>query len=128
MELNIYIRKYKSSEDYNKLLSLIKSEGEEWNDYLKPGYQQPLEESITYVALADHELCGYVRSISDGGLFIWVIDLLVHKNYRGNSIGRKLLETVKLEFPDLDVYVLSDVDEYYEKQGYEREGSIFKIL
>jgi len=30
-------------------------------------------------------------------------------------------------FPDNTVYVMSDVDLYYEKQGFKREGSIFIV-
>jgi hypothetical protein len=31
------------------------------------------------------------------------------------------------DFPNQPVYVMSDVDPYYEKLGYRREGSIFEV-
>lgn len=119
--------KYQATRDYRPLTELIQSEGEEWAHYLKPEYEQALEKSITYVAIADDKLCGYSRSMQDHGLFIWVIDLLVHEKYRGYEIGRKLMECLLDEYPDLEILVMSDVDGYYEKLGYEREGSIFKV-
>ncbi len=125
--MNIQIRKYNTADHYEKLIGLIKSEGEEWEDYLHPKYELNLAHSITYVAYANDILCGYVRSLNDPGLYIWVIDLLVHKHYRGHSIGKKLLEIHNTKFPEQDLFVLSDVDEYYKKQGYKREGSVFKI-
>lgn len=125
--MNPEIRKYNSILDYEKLMNLIKSEGDEWKEYLNPIYIQALEKSICYVAVVGEEICGYSRSISDSGIFLWVIDLLVHKNHRGFSIGKKLMDCILNDFPDIDVYVMSDVDPYYEKLAYTKEGSIFKL-
>jgi GNAT superfamily N-acetyltransferase len=125
--MNIQIRKYEASKDYDQLLEIVTSEGEEWADYLTPTYENALRQSITYIALADGQVCGYSRSMNDNNIFIWVVDLLVHKDYRGHSIGRKLMECVCAEFPGLDVYVMSDVDAYYTKLGYKKEGSIYRV-
>ncbi len=125
--MKIEIRKYDDLKEYDILLDIIKSEGEEWKDYFDPKYQIVLKKSITYVAYIDNELCGYSRSIDDFGLYIWVIDLLVDKEYRGNSIGQKLMECILTDYPNQDVFVMSDVDGYYTKLGYKKEGSIFKI-
>lgn len=37
------------------------------------------------------------------------------------------MEWVCKNFPDQPVYVMSDVDQCYEKLGYRREGSIFEV-
>jgi hypothetical protein len=37
------------------------------------------------------------------------------------------MERVCRDFPNQPVYVMSDSDPYYEKLGYEREGSIFIV-
>lgn len=125
--MKIEIKKYNPSAEYDKLFEIIKSEGEEWKDYLDAKYKVVLEQSITYVAYVDNVLCGYSRSINDNGLYIWIIDLLVDEKYRGYSIGRKLMECLLTDYQNQDVYVMSDVDEYYNKLGYKKEGSIFKI-
>lgn len=125
--MNIQIRPYDPEHDYQPLMQLIQSEGEEWKDYLSPAYCKALDNSITYVALVDGELCGYSRSMNDSGLFVWVIDLLVDKRFRGHAIGKKLMECLLVDYPDIEVFVMSDVDAYYEKLGYEREGSIFRV-
>jgi GNAT superfamily N-acetyltransferase len=125
--MNIEIKKYNPTRDYEKLIEVIELEGEEWKDYLQPKYQESLERSITYVAYVDGNTCGYSRSMNDSGFYIWVLDLLVAKKYRGNSIGKKLLECLAANYPDQETFVMSDVDEYYEKLGYAKEGSIFKI-
>ena len=119
--MNPKIRKYNPALDYENLIQLIQSEGEEWKAYLNPNYRKALENSITYVAVVGEELCGYSRSLSDSGIFIWVIDLLVDKQYRGHSMGRKLMEQVLKDYPHQDAYP------YYKKLGYSKEGSIFKV-
>lgn len=125
--MDILIRKYHASKDYDALIKVIRSEGDEWKLYLIPQYKEALENSITYVAVQDNEICGYSRSMNDNDLFIWVIDLLVDKAYRGNSIGKKLMECVLKDYPEKEVLVLSDVDDYYSKLGYKKEGTIFKV-
>jgi len=125
--MDIQIKVYDPLQDYVQLLELIKSEGEEWKEYFTPNYKIVLEKSITYVAFVDNKLCGYMRSIDDFGLYIWIVDLLVDKNFRGHSIGKLLMERISTDFSNQDTFVLSDVDEYYEKLGYPKEGSIFNV-
>jgi GNAT superfamily N-acetyltransferase len=127
LKMEINIRKYNPSKDFDGLMEIIKSEGEEWKRYFDPNYQVVLERSITYVAYIDMKICGYSRSINDFGLYVWVIDLLVDKKYRGNTIGKQLMECIINDFPNQDVFVMSDIDEYYVKLGYKKVGSIFKV-
>lgn len=112
-------------------MKIISDEGEEWACYsaknVSDKYRSALDNSITYVAYEGDELCGYSRSLDDCGYYIYVCDLLVKPDYRGKSIGRKLMECIYSDFPDHIVFVMSDVDEYYKKQGYIYEGSIFKV-
>jgi GNAT superfamily N-acetyltransferase len=54
-------------------------------------------------------------------------DLLVTPNHRGRRIGKLLLDEIGKDYPHLKTYVMSDVDAYYEKQGYCRVGSIFEL-
>lgn len=125
--MELEIKKYDPKRDYNKIVEIIKREGEEWKDYLKPEYKTALEQSDTHVAYVGANPCGYVRSMDDFGLYSWVLDLLVDKKYRGNEIGKQLLEHAASLYPGQETFVMSDVDEYYEKTGYIKEGSIFKI-
>ena len=37
------------------------------------------------------------------------------------------MERVCQDFPDQPVYVMRDVDPYYEKLGYHKAGSIFEV-
>lgn len=124
------IRVYKKADDEDKLMEMIENE-EGWtysDDNMSEKYRAALEKSITYVAYEGDVLCGYSRSIDDCGFYVYVCDLLVKPEYRGKNIGRKLMECIYADYPDQIVYVMSDVDGYYKKQGYQRAGSIFEVI
>lgn len=123
------IKRYDTNEEA-ALFELIEREGEEWEEYhrtKKKQYQAALGSSLVYVVYDDDVLCGYCRCRDDSGFGVYVYDLLVDKAFRGKGYGRALLTQVCNDFPNDMVYVMSDVDPYYEKQGYEREGSIFIV-
>jgi predicted N-acetyltransferase YhbS len=126
----MFIRKYESC-DFDKVMEIIALEGEEWYDYSasenKDKYRKALDNSIVYVAFEDNEVCGFARFINDNDLLMILSDLLVTPKFRGNGIGHKLMESVYDDYPQLTAYAMSDVDEYYAKQGYQKVGSIFKI-
>ena len=124
------IRRYQEN-DASKLMKLIESEGDEWSSYYQdPGkvkYLKSLKDSITYVMITDSEIIGYIRAIDDHGFDVYICDLLVQKEKRGNHYGKRLIEVIQSHFIGRDIYVMSDVDGYYIKEGLEKIGSIFKI-
>lgn len=126
----ITVRRYRA-EDEEQLFSLIEREGEEWKDYWQNAgreqYKKALGNSITYLLFAGKTLCGYARCRDDDGYGIYVYDLLVDRYHRGNAYGRLIMEQVCRDFPDDTVYVMSDVNPYYEKLGYKTEGTIFIV-
>ena len=125
------IRKYQRELDEEKLMDMIRGEGEDgscyWAGEANSRYRKALENSITYVAYDDGEICGYSRSIHDNGFYIYVCDLLVRESSRGKGRGRILMESIYKDHPSATVYVMSDVDGYYKTLGYHREGSVFEV-
>jgi len=124
------IKKYTSA-DTDALFAMLQAEGDEWLSYWygsnRPRYQRVVENSITYLIYEDEALCGYARCRDDDGYGIYLLDLLVDKNHRGKNYGRMLMQQICLDHPGDDVYVTSDVDEYYEKQGCVKIGSVLEI-
>jgi len=126
----VEIRNYTPADEKN-LFDMMREEGAEWESYWGEAgvkkYKAALSQCIVFVAYEEDELCGFARCRSDGGFGVYIYDLLVRKQKRGKNIGRGLMDKVCETFPFDVVYVMSDVDVYYEKQGYHREGSIFIV-
>lgn len=126
----VEIRRYEPK-DEARLFALLERAGEEWTEYCQGAgrtkYQQTMAHSLGYLLMVEDELCGYVRCRDDDGYGVYVYDLLVDEKYRGKAYGRTLMERVCEDFPEDTVYVMSDVDPYYEKLGYQRVGSIFMV-
>lgn len=130
MHSNISIRRMSAGEE-QLVFELMQREGEEWQDYWlpenRPQYERALRSSITYLLFAGAELAGFARCRDDDGYGLYIYDLLVDKKQRGQEFGRLLMEQAAADFPTAPAYVMSDVDEYYRKLGYQREGSIFIV-
>lgn len=113
------------------LLDLLYDEGEEWTDYHNQNGREKLiralASSIAYLAYEGNIVIGYIRAREDDGFGVYIYDLLVRKSYRGHNIGKQLMEHIASKYLDQTIYVMSDVDNYYEKVGYQRVGSIFEI-
>src|SRR5690554_3878680 len=97
------IRKYQRELDEEKLMDMIRDEGEDWSCYWEGEanvrYRLALKNSLTYVAYEDGEICGYSRSIHDNGFYIYVCDLLVKRPSRGKGSGRILMESIYKDHP-----------------------------
>jgi ribosomal protein S18 acetylase RimI-like enzyme len=126
MKIIIYCK-----DDESLLFDLLVDEGEEWSDYHslegRDKYIKALETSIVYIAIVDDLICGYIRCREDDGFGVYIYDLLVRKSYRGRNIGKILMDKLCQDYPSQPIFVMSDIDPYYEKLGYQKEGSIFRV-
>jgi len=90
-------------------------------------YRIALNKCITYVLYIDGKCAGFIRARDDFGFGTYIHDLLVGKNFRGNYYGKMLINQV-CEKVKGTVYVMSDVDDYYKKCGYDQiEGRIITV-
>lgn len=122
------ILKYQKEHEL-ELIALLEKEPD-WSSFVSAQavdtFKEALLESETFLCENEGSICGYLRALVDG-FGIYISELYVAPQYRGNGYGSELLAKVKQEHPNQDVYVLSDEDVYYEKLGYQRVGSVFKL-
>jgi ribosomal protein S18 acetylase RimI-like enzyme len=59
--------------------------------------------------------------------YIYICDLFVTRKHRGKHIGKQLMDRLVEDFSEQVIYVMSDVDEYYQKLGYPIVGSVLEV-
>ncbi len=66
---------------------------------------------------------GYARAISDKTRYAYILDVIVHENYRHQEIGAKLIQFILNSEELADVYVwqliTGDAHSFYKKFGFE---------
>lgn len=70
-------------------------------------------------------LVGIANAISDGSLVVYYPHMLVHPEYHGNGIGRKMMERMQSIYSRYHQQMLTadgDALEFYKALGFERAG------
>lgn len=80
----------------------------------------------------DSDLVGFARATSDGIYRATIWDVVIHPDYRGAGLGRKLVQTV-LSHPKLyrveRIYLMTTQQKsFYERIGFELNGSTTMVL
>ncbi len=88
--------------------------------------ERALDHSICYGAfLEDGTQIGLARVVTDYATILYLADVIVHKDYRGDGIGKALLASIQ---EDADVWGLlgvlftKDAQTLYEKYEFVRDG------
>jgi GNAT superfamily N-acetyltransferase len=98
-----------------------------WSSAQKPQeLYQALLNSHTLVSAWDGErLVGIGNAISDGFLVVYYPHLLVHPDYQGQGIGKRIMEILKKRYEEMHMHMLvadSEAISFYEKCGFTRAG------
>lgn len=128
--MNLIIRPYEE-EYFNQIEALNKAE--EWyNLVVHSGLTKRAWENSTvaYVALDNDVLIGYVRGLTDANITLYVCELLIHAEYRNQSIGSKLLNYVHNKYPTTRMELLASSSSYtyYEQKNSDPFMDIEKHL
>lgn len=118
--MNIEIRAYKV-EDFEAIHRLNRQE--EWNNLVakKEDTKNAWEQSnVAFVACFDNQVIGYIRGMTDGFITLYVCELVIDSDFRGNGIGTNLLKYAHDQYPKTRVELLasSTSHSYYESQKF----------
>ena len=94
----------------------------------RPDVERMLKHSDIVIGAedSDHNFVGFVRVLTDYVYKATIFDLIVHPNWRGQNLGRFLMDTV-VSHPDLrdvehfDLNCLPEMYKFYEKWGFTSE-------
>ncbi|MEL6385423.1 MAG: GNAT family N-acetyltransferase [Cyanobacteria bacterium J06626_18] len=108
------------------ILTLYQANG--WSSANKPqALHQALLNSHTLIsAWTGDRLVGIGNAISDGYLVVYYPHLLVHPDYQGQGIGKRVLEKLKARYEGFHMHMLvaeSETTAFYEKCGFTRAGN-----
>jgi GNAT superfamily N-acetyltransferase len=75
-------------------------------------------------------LVGYISAFSDGAFSTMLGELVVCPSMQGKGIGRALLSTVEVEFPDIPIYVtpLQEAKHFFLACGYRAPNIEMSVL
>ena len=98
-----------------------------WSSAEKPGLLlKALRNSDTVVtARISGRLVGIGNAISDGYLVVYYPHLLVHPEFQGKGIGKKIMLQMQKKYKGFHQHMLTadgDAVEFYKKMGFERAG------
>ncbi len=102
-------------------------EANSWSSAQKPQllYQALLNSHYLVSAWDDQKLIGIGNAISDGFLVVYYPHLLVHPDYHGKGVGKKIIEMMKKRYEGFHMQVLiadSKTISFYKKCGFVRAG------
>jgi GNAT superfamily N-acetyltransferase len=109
----------------NEVLDIYKANG--WSSADKPKeLLAALTDSHTLVtARIAGKLVGLGNAISDGHLVVYYPHMLVHPDYQGNGIGRKMMEAMQTIYSGFHQQMLTadgEAVKFYQSVGFERAG------
>ena len=107
------------------LMNLYKNEW--WTNTRNKEKVIKMLQNTTFVfgLVKDNELVAFSRVLSDKVYKAFIFDVIVRKDYRGQKLGEKLIETV-LSYPELknvksfELYCKDDMVPFYEKFGFKK--------
>lgn len=99
----------------------------EWSSANKPDelFQALLHSHTLITARHQGKLVGIGNAISDGHLVVYYPHLLVHPDYKGQQIGKNIMEIMHQKYQHLHQQILvSDgaTTDFYKKCGFEQAG------
>tara|TARA_R100001143_G_scaffold2775_1_gene5835 strand:+ start:1464 stop:1871 length:408 start_codon:yes stop_codon:yes gene_type:complete len=108
-----------------EVVALYRANG--WSSADKPEQlMSALRNSHTLAtARIEGEIVGLGNAISDGSLVVYYPHLLVHPDYQGKGIGRKLMEAMQQVYGDFHQQMLAadgGAIEFYRALGFQRAG------
>jgi ribosomal protein S18 acetylase RimI-like enzyme len=130
---NVRLRDRREDVDYQQLMALYEKAAFWARDRRQEDLEIAIANSKPVITAWDDDLMmGFARATSDGIYRATIWDVVVHPDYQGAGIGRKLVETI-LSHPQVSrverVYLMTtNQQRFYEKIGFEENATTTMVL
>lgn len=107
--------------DFSFIQELYKKEG--WVTILKrpeDALKAWKNSNLVLVAIHNDKIIGVIRALTDTEITTYVIELLIEKEYRSKGIGKSLIDTCHLLYPNTRIEVLASEssEKFYKSFGF----------
>lgn len=100
------------------------------SDRSKETIEKSLNNSLTFGLYHLREQIGFARVVTDKAVFSWILDVVVSEDYRGNGLGKWLIDCI-LEYPEIEntafALATSDAQDFYKKFNFKNNICMTKI-
>jgi GNAT superfamily N-acetyltransferase len=83
-----------------------------------------IKNSLCFGVYDKEKMIGFARVVTDYATMYWLCDVIIDEEYRGNGLGKKLIECIT-EMEELKgmfgILATRDAHGLYEKYGFKRE-------
>ncbi|WP_339924447.1 GNAT family N-acetyltransferase [uncultured Cyclobacterium sp.] len=116
--------------DVGQIVALYKAN--KWSAAEKPHeLKNALLNSHSLISAWDKEsLIGIGNAVSDGYLVVYFPHLLVHPDYQGKGIGKRIVAKFQEKYKDFHMQILTADHEaipFYKKVGFEKAGETMSM-
>ncbi|MEG2656831.1 MAG: GNAT family N-acetyltransferase [Clostridium sp.] len=76
--------------------------------------------SIALVVVVENMIIGLLRGLTDGEVTTYIAEIIIDSNYRGNGLGKALIDVCHNLYPNtrLDLLSTEGADEFYKKEYF----------
>ncbi len=110
--------------DIDSIYELYSLEG--WKGFTKEVVEKLFHSSYWVIVEDGDKIVGFGRYLTDHTLTMYLCEILVSKPYRGNGIGKMIINEMFQRHSHLRMDVLSDADSFYEGLRFRHLGKAYR--
>lgn len=110
--------------DEEQIFELYKNEG--WQSFSKSKIVELLKTSSYLVITEDEKIVAFARYLTDGIMTTFLAEILVLPTFRGQGLGRMLIEEIRNRAHGTRLELISEADDFYEHLGFRKVGTGYR--
>ena len=117
--------RFAGSEDMVSLSKLYQSQG--WGSFTEERIVHLLESSHYMLIEENGVIIAFLRYLTDDVLTTFIAEILVDKAFRGQGLGRLLVEEIMNLHPKTRLELISEADDFYDHLGFRNVGKGYRF-